>query len=149
MPKQPMIEINDTERAILVFVEPDEELRPYAVDELTALAETAGAKVVGEFFQRRDRPDAAYYIGPGKTQELYAGVQDTQANLVIVDSELSPVQARNLEEAVRCRVIDRTQLILDIFAQRAQTREGKLQVALAQLTYLLPRLSNLYTTFER
>ncbi len=149
MPKQPMIEINETERAILVFVEPDEELRPYAADELTALAETAGASVVGEFFQRRDRPDAAYYIGPGKTQELYAGVQDTQANLVIVDTELSPVQARNLEEALKCRVIDRTQLILDIFAQRAHTREGKLQVTLAQLTYLLPRLGNLYTKFER
>jgi GTP-binding protein HflX len=144
-----MIEINETERAILVFVEPDEELRPYAADELTALAETAGASVVGEFFQRRDRPDAAYYIGPGKTQELYAGVQDTQANLVIVDTELSPVQARNLEEALKCRVIDRTQLILDIFAQRAHTREGKLQVTLAQLTYLLPRLGNLYTKFER
>jgi GTPase len=149
MTKQPMIEINETERAILVFVEPDEEMRPYAKDELTALTETAGAKVVGEFFQRRDRPDAAYYIGPGKTQELYAGVQDTAANLVIVDSELSPVQARNLEEALKCRVIDRTQLILDIFAQRAHTREGKLQVTLAQLTYLLPRLGNLYTKFER
>jgi GTP-binding protein HflX len=76
-------------------------------------------------------------------------VQDSGANLVVVDSELSPVQARNLEEAVKCRVIDRTQLILDIFAQRAHTREGKLQVSLAQLTYLLPRLSNLYTKFER
>ena len=149
MTKSPMIDINDSERAILVSVERDEELRPYASQELIALTETAGATVVGEFFQRRDRPDAAYYIGPGKTQELYAGVQDTNANLVIVDSELSPVQARNLEEAVKCRVIDRTQLILDIFAQRAHTREGKLQVTLAQLTYLLPRLGNLYTKFER
>lgn len=144
-----MHEIEGTERAILVMVEPDEELRPYAVEELTALTETAGGEVVGEFFQRRDRPDPAYYIGPGKTEELYAGVQDAQANLVIVDAELSPVQARNLEEVVKCRVIDRTQLILDIFAQRAHTREGKLQVTLAQLTYLLPRLSNLYTKFER
>jgi GTP-binding protein HflX len=144
-----MHEIQDKERAVLVSVEPDEALRPYALEELTALTETAGAEVVGEFYQRRDRPDPAYFIGPGKTQELYAGVQDTGANLVIVDSELSPVQARNLEEAVKCRVIDRTQLILDIFAQRAHTREGKLQVSLAQLTYLLPRLSNLYTKFER
>lgn len=149
MSKQPMIEMKDDERAVLVSVEPDELLRPYAIEELTALTQTAGAVVVGEFYQRRDRPDAAYYIGPGKTQELFAGVQDTGANLVIVDSELSPAQARNLEEAVKCRVIDRTQLILDIFAQRAQTREGKLQVSLAQLTYLLPRLSNLYTKFER
>ena len=144
-----MHEVTDRERAVLVSVEPDEDMRPYAKEELTALAETAGAEVVGEFHQRRDRPDPAYYIGPGKTQELYAGVQEAHANLVIVDSELSPVQARNLEEAVKCRVIDRTQLILDIFAQRAHTREGKLQVSLAQLTYLLPRLSNLYTKFER
>ena len=146
---QPMHEITEVERAVLVFVEPDESLRTYAREELVALTETAGATVVGEFFQRRDRPDPAFYIGPGKTEELYAGVQDAQANLVIVDSELSPAQARNLEEAVKCRVIDRTQLILDIFGQRAQTREGKLQVNLAQLTYLLPRLGNLYTKFER
>lgn len=144
-----MIELTDVERAVLVSVEPDTGLRPYAIEELTALTETAGAEVVGEFFQNRDRPDAAYFIGSGKTQELFAGVQDMGANLVIVDSELTPVQARNLEEAVKVRVIDRTQLILDIFAQRAQTREGKLQVSLAQLTYLLPRLGNLYTKFER
>src|SRR5579885_717320 len=100
MPRSPVMhEVADQERAILVSVEPDEALRPYALEELTALAQTAGAEVVGEFYQRRDRPDPAYYIGPGKTQELYAGVLDTNANLVIVDSELSPVQARNLEEA--------------------------------------------------
>ena len=142
-------EITDSERAILVSVERDEALRPYAMEELTALTTTAGAEVVGEFFQRRDRPDPAYFIGTGKTEELFAGVQDSSANLVIVDSELSPVQTRNLEEAVKCRVIDRTQLILDIFGQRAQTREGKLQVQLAQLTYMLPRLGLLYTKFER
>src|SRR5579862_4756303 len=149
MAKSNMVDVYEGERAVLVSVEPDEGMRPYAIEELTALTETAGADVVGEFYQRRNRPDAAYYIGPGKTQELYAGVLDTRANLVVVDSELSPVQARNLEESVKCRVIDRTQLILDIFAQRAHTREGKLQVSLAQLTYLLPRLSNLYTKFER
>jgi len=144
-----MHEIQSHERAILVSVEPDENLRPYASEELIALTETAGAEVVGEFYQKRDRPDPAFFIGSGKAEELYAGVQDAAADLVIVDSELSTVQARNLEEAVKCRVIDRTQLILDIFGQRAQTREGKLQVSLAQLTYLLPRLSNLYTKFER
>jgi GTP-binding protein HflX len=146
---QPMHEITEIERAVLVFSEPDPELVPYAREELVALTETAGAAVVGDFYQRRDRPDPRFYIGPGKTEELFAGVQDARANLVIVDAELSPVQARNLEEAVQCRVIDRTQLILDIFGQRAQTREGKLQVMLAQLTYLLPRLGNLYTKFER
>lgn len=149
MPKSAMHEVEDRERAILVSVEPDDDIRPYANEELKALAETAGAEVVGEFHQRRDRPDTAFYIGSGKAQELYAGVQDAHADLVIVDSELSTVQARNLEETVKCRVIDRTQLILDIFAQRAHTREGKLQVTLAQLTYLLPRLGNLYTKFER
>lgn len=146
---QPMHEIESQERAILVSVEPEKEMQPYAREELIALTETAGAEVVGEFHQKRDRPHAAFFIGPGKTEELYAGVQDAKADLVVVDSELSPAQARNLEEAVKCRVIDRTQLILDIFAQRAQTREGKLQVSLAQLTYLLPRLGNLYTKFER
>src|SRR5580658_374589 len=142
-------EIKETARAILVSVEPDAQMRPYAREELTALTETAGADVVGEFFQKRDNPDPRFYIGPGKTSELQAGVQDVSANLVIVDSELTPAQSRNLEEAVKCRVIDRTQLILDIFGQRAHTREGKLQVNLAQLTYLLPRLGNLYTKFER
>ncbi|MBC7527593.1 MAG: GTPase HflX [Chthonomonadaceae bacterium] len=141
--------IEESERAFLVSVERDEELRPYALEELTALADTAGAEIVGSFFQRRDKPDPAFYIGPGKKDELFAGVQDTASNLVIVDSELSPAQARNLEEAVQCRVIDRTQLILDIFAHRARTREGRLQVTLAQLTYLLPRLSGMYTKFER
>lgn len=149
MPLKPMIASWEAERALLVSVEADETLRPYALAELAALANTAGAEVVGQFTQRRQRPDAAYYIGPGKVDELAAGIMATQANLVIVDSELSPVQARNLEEALRCRVIDRTQLILDIFAQRARSREGKLQVQLAQLTYLLPRLSDLYTRFER
>jgi GTP-binding protein HflX len=146
---QPMHDIESQERAILVSVEPEKEMQPYAREELIALTETAGAEVVGEFHQKRDRPHAAFFIGPGKTEELYAGVLDAKADLVVVDSELSPAQARNLEEAVKCRVIDRTQLILDIFAQRAQTREGKLQVSLAQLTYLLPRLGNLYTKFER
>ncbi|HLH80230.1 MAG TPA: GTPase HflX [Chthonomonas sp.] len=149
MPTRTLIASNELERAVLVSVEPDEALRPYALAELAALARTAGAEVVGEFYQRRLRPDAAFFIGPGKVEELLAGIHASQANLVIVDSELSPVQARNLEEALHCRVIDRTQLILDIFAQRARSREGKLQVELAQLTYLLPRLSDLYTRFER
>src|SRR4051812_24216708 len=103
---QPLHEITEVEKAVLVFAEPDPELMPYAREELVALTETAGATVVGEFYQRRDRPDPRFYIGPGKTDELFAGVQDARANLVIVDNELSPAQARNLEEAVKCRVID-------------------------------------------
>ncbi len=142
-------DIDTNERAVLVLIEPEEAMRPYALEELTALAETAGAVVAGDFYQKRRRPDPSYYIGPGKTEELHAGLQDMKGDLVIVDSELSPAQVRNLEEALKCRVIDRTQLILDIFGQRARTREGRLQVELAQLTYLLPRLGNLYTKFER
>jgi GTP-binding protein HflX len=144
-----MHDITESERAFLVSVEPDAEMVTYAREELVALTETAGASVVGEFYQKRNNPDPRFFIGPGKTKELEAGVQDVSANLVIVDSELTPAQSRNLEEAIKCRVIDRTQLILDIFGQRAQTREGKVQVNLAQLTYLLPRLGNLYTKFER
>ena len=87
-------EIDTSERAVLVLIEPEEAMRPYALEELTALAETAGAVIAGDFYQRRQRPDPAYYIGPGKTEELRAGIQDLKADLVIVDSELSPVQVR-------------------------------------------------------
>ena len=142
-------DITDRERVILVSIEPDELMLPYAWEELTALTETAGADVVGELHQNRDEPDPKTYIGSGKAKELHMSVLDTNADLIIVDGELTSVQARNLEEEVKCRVIDRTQLILDIFAQRAQTREGKVQVTLAQQMYLLPRLGNLYTKFER
>ncbi len=148
MPRQTQ-EIDRTERAILVCVETDEEAEAYATEELRSLTGTAGAEVVEIFHQHRSQPDPRYYIGKGKAEEIAAGVADTGADLVIVDCELSPTQQRNLQEVVRTRVIDRTQLILDIFAQRAHTREGKLQVELAQLTYMLPRLMNVYTEFER
>src|SRR5579871_4829473 len=149
MRKQNLHNVETTERAVIVCVEPDEAAEEYAVEELRSLASTAGAHVVGDFHQHRKEPDPAYYIGKGKTEELAAGVVDTAADLVIVDSELSPVQQRNLQDTLNVRVIDRTQLILDIFAQRAHTREGKLQVELAQMTYMLPRLMNVYTKFER
>jgi GTP-binding protein HflX len=99
--------------------------------------------------QRRKQADVTYLIGHGKADELHAEVKAHNATLVIFDDELSPTQQRNLGEALQTRIIDRTQLILDIFAHRARTREGKLQVELAQLTYLLPRLGSLYTKFER
>ena len=111
------------------------------MEELVRLCETAGAQVVAEVIQRRRAPDSAYYIGKGKAQELAGLVEEKEANLVVVDEELSPSQTRNLEEVLDIRVIDRTALILDIFARRARTREGKLQVELAQLNYLLPRLT--------
>jgi GTP-binding protein HflX len=108
--------------------------------ELAALAETAGAVVLDGLVQRRDRPDPATYIGSGKARELAEVVRATGADTVICDGELSPSQRRQLEDVVKVKVIDRTALILDIFAQHARSREGKSQVELAQLQYLLPRL---------
>jgi GTP-binding protein HflX len=149
MPKQASYEVDPAERAVLVCVETDDAVEEYAIDELRSLTSTAGASVSAELHQHRSQPDPAYYLGKGKAGEIAAAVADTRADLVIVDCELTPVQQRNLQETARTRVIDRTQLILDIFGQRAHTREGKLQVELAQLTYMLPRLMNLYTEFER
>ncbi len=108
--------------------------------ELARLAETAGSVVLDSLIQRRDRPDAATYIGSGKVQELKEMVDATGADTVICDGELSPGQLRNLEERLKVKVVDRTALILDIFAQHARSKEGKAQVELAQLNYLVPRL---------
>ena len=110
------------------------------LDELAQLARSAGATVCERLMQTRKMPDPKYFLGAGKVQELALMVQEFGANLVIVDQELSANQQKTLEETVGVKVIDRTELILDIFAQRAQTREGKLQVELAQLQYLYPRL---------
>jgi GTP-binding protein HflX len=111
-----------------------------SLQELKALAETAGSEVLDGLVQRRDRPDPATYVGSGKAKELRDIVVETGADTVICDGELSPAQLRNLEEVVKVKVIDRTALILDIFAQHATSKEGKAQVELAQMTYLLPRL---------
>src|SRR5690606_10199116 len=109
--------------------------------ELAELIETAGSQVVGKVVQRRRNPDPRTYVGPGKVEEIQRIIEVQGADLVVADDELSPAQIRNLEKALNVRVIDRSQVILDIFAQRAQTNEGKLQVELAQLRYLLPRLT--------
>jgi GTPase len=111
-----------------------------SLKELSALAETAGSEVLDGLIQRRDRPDPATFIGSGKVAELKQSVAATGADTVVFDGELSPAQLRNLESKVKVKVIDRTALILDIFAQHAKSREGKGQVELAQMTYLLPRL---------
>jgi GTPase len=108
--------------------------------EFRELAASAGAQIAGEFVQRRDRPDPATLIGKGKLEEIAGAAASAHADVVLVDHELSPSQQRNIEEEVGTRVIDRTQLILDIFARHARSREGQLQVELAQLEYLLPRL---------
>ena len=112
-----------------------------SLDELQELAESAGAKIEGTLLQVRDAIDPATLVGRGKLEEIRAEAQLRHVPLVIVDHDLTPVQLRNMEKGTDCRVIDRTQLILDIFATRARTREGRLQVELAQLNYLLPRLT--------
>ena len=123
------------EKAILVGIDSEKSL-----DELAALAESAGAQVVGRFFQKRPKPDAVTFVGSGKAQELQLDAQALEADLVIFDDELSGVQTKNLEQIIGVKVVDRTTLILDIFAQRAQSGEGKLQVRLAQLKYRSSRL---------
>jgi GTP-binding protein HflX len=132
---------DEPERTILVGLENNE---PYdTLEELARLADTAGAEVVGRFLQKRKAPDNATYIGSGKADELSLAASELEADLFIFDDELSAVQTRNLEEMLGVRVIDRTALILDIFAARASSREGKLQVELAQQKYRLPRLLGL------
>lgn len=111
------------------------------MEELATLARSAGANVIDRQMQVREKADSAYLIGPGKVEEIVALVKGFEIDVVIFDHELSPTQMRNLEKKLEVRVLDRTQLILDIFASRARTREGQLQVELAQLQYLLPRLS--------
>jgi GTP-binding protein HflX len=122
---------------------------PEALDEFQELARSAGAEVVGVVTAPRDRPDARYYVGSGKIEELAALVEECGADLILVSESLKAVQERNIEKACRCRVLDRATLILDIFAQRAQSYEGKLQVELAQLRHLSTRLVRGWTHLER
>ena len=112
-----------------------------SLDELRSLATSAGAQVAGEFSQQRDRPEPATLIGKGKLEEIAGAAASVSADVILIDHDLSPSQQRNIERVVNTRVIDRTQLILDIFARHARTREGQLQVELAQLEYMLPRLA--------
>ena len=121
----------------------------HSLDELAGLADAAGATVVLRMLQERPRPDPATFIGSGKVASLAAACDEADVDVVIFDNELSPAQLRQLEERVERKVIDRTQLILDIFARRARTREGKWQVELAQLKYLLPRLAGSGTALSR
>jgi len=130
------------ERVVLVGVwtEGSAEHAENSLKELAALAETAGSQVLEGMIQRREKPDPATFIGSGKVSELRSVVAATKADTVICDGELSPGQLRQLEDRVKVKVVDRTALILDIFAQHAKSREGKAQVELAQISYLLPRL---------
>ncbi|MBU4365929.1 MAG: GTPase HflX, partial [Verrucomicrobia bacterium] len=131
------------ERALLIQVIIGHQSREEAADslaELERLADTAGAVVLGSITQRRNRPDAAFFIGQGKLAEIQLAGRETKANLLIFDNELSPVQVNNLDLAVGIKVIDRTELILQIFARRAHTAESQIQVELAQLQYLASRI---------
>lgn len=147
---------NEAERAVLVGLKTQETKNilgtseaDISIIELKELAQTAGAHVVASVIQSRDSRDAAYLIGRGKVEELSLLVQANQADIVIFDEDISPSQQRNLEEALGVKVIDRTALILDIFAQRAKSREGKIQVELAQMEYILPRLSGMGQVLSR
>lgn len=130
------------EKVVLVgiWTEGTAEMADNSLEELRALAETAGSEVMEGLIQRRDKPDPSTYIGSGKLEDLRAIVRATGADTVICDGELSPSQLRTLEDKLKVKVVDRTALILDIFAQHAKSREGKAQVELAQIAYLLPRL---------
>lgn len=131
----------EPEKAVLIAVDTGEYNCESSLDELEELAKTAGAQVIGKVTQKRDKPDNAAFLGSGRLEELAEFCENNEIDLVIADSELSPAQLRNIENATKVRVIDRTTLILDIFAERALSNEGKLQVELAQLKYSLPRLT--------
>ncbi len=149
----PMIDLTtNDERAFLIGIDhPDATSWPVrrSLAELGALAETAGAAVVGSAFQRRPRPDALWYFGKGRAAELVEEKAASDFNVLVVDDELTPNQQRNLEKLLDCKVLDRSALIIDIFAQRARTHEGRLQVELAGLEYHLPRLTRLWTHLSR
>ena len=140
------------ERAGVVGCYPAGRVRSRAeesLQELHALAEAAGAEVVAHVLQERPKPDPAFFIGRGKAEELRLRARAESLDVFIFDDELTPGQQRNLENKIDCKILDRTQLILDIFARRARTREGQLQVELAQLNYLLPRLTGKGTMLSR
>ncbi len=148
-----MIELESPrERAILVGAPQKRLPSDLAIEhlaELARLADTAGAEVVGDLVQRVESPHPRFYIGEGKADELRALVEEREATIVIFDDELSPAQGKNLEEVLNVRVLDRAELILDIFATRARTAESRMQVELAQLQYMLPRLTRMWVHLSR
>ena len=133
-----VIKQNDNERQVLEYL-----------DELQFLAETAGAEGTRRFIQKVDKPDPRSYIRSGKLEEIKQYIEENETDVVIFDDELTPTQLRNIERELNCRILDRTNLILDIFAQRAKTAYAKTQVELAQYQYLLPRLTRMWTHLER
>ena len=141
-----------TEKVFLVGVELKNEKggsTRETLDELSELVETAGGTVMGEGVQKMETSNAGTYIGKGKAAEYAKWCKENDVDTIVFDDELTPAQSRNLEKICECKVLDRTALILDIFAQRARTREGKLQIELAQLQHLLPRLTRFWTHLSR
>jgi len=153
MSREPISLTPPVERAILVSAPFKRGGAKHYVDEhleeLARLADTAGAEVVGTLTQQLDRPHPGTYLGSGKVEELKERIQELGATLVIFDDELTPAQGKNVEAVVRTRVMDRAELILDIFATRARSSEARMQVELAQLEYLLPRLTRMWTHLEK
>ena len=146
------VSLTEDEKAVLVGLitpEQGESKSKEYLDELEFLAETAGAETVKRFTQRCDVPNRATFVGKGKLEEIAAYVKDSEVSLVIFDDDLTPKQLGNIEKEVKVKVLDRTSLILDIFAKRAQTANAKMQVELAQYQYLLPRLTGMWTHLER
>jgi len=142
----------ETERVFIVGVQlqgQDKWRIDESLDELEELVGTAGGEITGRGMQRLDRVNAATFIGPGKARQFAEQCDEARVDTVVFDEELTPAQGRNLEKEFECKILDRTALILDIFSQRARTREGKLQVELAQLNHLLPRLTRFWTHLSR
>ncbi|WP_066834882.1 GTPase HflX [Rufibacter ruber] len=152
MRNQLHVTAKEQETAVLVAVpqwrQTDEKTKEY-LDELAFLTETVGAKTLKRFIQKLDKPDLRTYVGKGKLEEIVAYVKEHKVDMVIFDDELSPSQVRNLERELQVKIIDRSLLILDIFALRAQTATARAQVEMAQYQYLLPRLTNLWTHLSR
>ena len=148
----PMMDTERSERAVIVGIATHEHRREQVeeyLDELQLLAESAGAAVIDRVFQDRENIDAAFFIGKGKAEELASIVEERKIDLVIFDDDLSSVQVRNLERLIKCKIVDRSGIILDIFASRAKTSEAKAQVELAQLHYMLPRLTRQWTHLSK
>ena len=153
MPRQKFYDTAEKpEKAILVGIitpgETEEQTKEY-LDELEFLVDTAGGETIRSFTQRMQKPDRATFVGTGKLEEINAFVKSEEIDIVVFDDELSPSQLRNIENELQVKILDRSNLILDIFARRAQTSQAKTQVELAQLQYLLPRLTRLWTHLER
>ncbi|KIE58978.1 GTPase HflX [Methylacidiphilum kamchatkense Kam1] len=144
-----LVEEEKKETGILVGLDKGEKNFEEAFEELEELAISAGGLIIDRIVQRLSSPTAPFYIGKGKAKEIAEICKEKKVSFVLFNDDLSPIQCRNLSSLFGCKVLDRTQLILDIFAQRAKTREGKLQIELAQLLYLLPRLTRLWTHLSR